>query len=281
MAQATDYYSFGKSFEHVNVAQNRYLYNGKELQDQAIGGTPFGWYDYGARFYDPELGRWHTMDPLAEKFRRWSPYNYCVNNPLRFTDPDGMQIIGTNGRPVTYSVDRNGDIVWSRNASADVKTYGNALLSVGSKSSLDRIINNDIKTHIVVSSDVKENGNRTTYGETVQGNNSEADNYGKVVNSDGTYGIKEATITIYKGSIDEAIQPGSGSKLEGLTETQAIGAVATHENVHASNKSEINKDLHYEVAHPNDVRGRPDKEVKPNQVEQRVIDNEKRKNTQQ
>ena len=77
-------------FEHVNVAQNRYLYNGKELQDQAIGGTPFGWYYYGARFYDPELGRWHSMDPLAEKYRRWSPYNYCVDNPLRFTDPDGM-----------------------------------------------------------------------------------------------------------------------------------------------------------------------------------------------
>ena len=66
LAQAPDYYPFGKSFEHVNVAQNRYLYNGKELQDQAIGGTPFGWYDYGARFYDAEIGRWHTPDPLDE-----------------------------------------------------------------------------------------------------------------------------------------------------------------------------------------------------------------------
>ena len=66
----------------------QYKYNGKELQDE-LG---LNVYDYGARSYDPALGRWMNIDPKADKYFDYSPYNYTINNPLYFVDPNGEDI---------------------------------------------------------------------------------------------------------------------------------------------------------------------------------------------
>ncbi|WP_439696627.1 DUF6443 domain-containing protein [Mucilaginibacter sp. AW1-7] len=81
-----DYYPFGLNVHRLQNAGNKYLYNKKELQEE------LGQYDYGARFYDPVIGRWGAVDPMAEKYYSLSIYNYTADNPVIYIDPTGAKI---------------------------------------------------------------------------------------------------------------------------------------------------------------------------------------------
>jgi len=89
ITEEENYYPFGLSHSNYwSLNSYQYKYNGKELQRDS------GMYDYGARFYMSDIGRWGVVDPLAEKMRRHSPYNYAFNNPIYFIDPDGREGVG-------------------------------------------------------------------------------------------------------------------------------------------------------------------------------------------
>lgn len=89
--QVAEYYPFGSSYLPLSPAgTNKYLYNGKEKQDDVLSSTALDEYDYGARFYDPQIGRWHVPDPFSEAFFEITPYAYVKNNSIMRLDPNGQ-----------------------------------------------------------------------------------------------------------------------------------------------------------------------------------------------
>jgi RHS repeat-associated protein len=80
--------------------QSPYKFNGKELDAET------GLYYYGARYYDPQSSTWLSVDPLAEKYAGWTPYNYCVGNPVVFVDPDGRDIDPESAKNVKHLIDK-------------------------------------------------------------------------------------------------------------------------------------------------------------------------------
>src|SRR5690606_27311478 len=96
VSQHMEYLPFGETLvdEHTNSYNSPFKYNGKEFDEET------GNYFYGARYYDPRLSIFISVDPLAEQAPDWTPYRYGFNNPIKYTDPTGMfedPVYGSDG----------------------------------------------------------------------------------------------------------------------------------------------------------------------------------------
>jgi len=240
--QVAEYYPFGSSYLPISPAgTNKYLYNGKEKQDDVLSGTALDWYDYGARFYDAQIGRWHVIDGKAEKYVRFSPYVYAINNPVRFLDPDGNQIVDAKGIEITYSAKTG----WSPNATRSVIRIGEAMMATPKGTEMfNKLKAADYSVTMTLNSGSSPSGKLGNMLPTY-------DDKGKLTKSDIT--IYEGSITSYREKLKDSkaaldrgaripiIDEGSKARLENgnmpQSNDEVIGQVGVHEGVHTTNKN--------------------------------------------
>ena len=197
--EENNYYPFGLKHKgynsNINGTHHKYMFSGKEFDESF---QTLNTYDFGARNYDPALGRWMNVDPLAEQMRRHSPYNYAFDNPIRYTDPDGRSpwdviITGEKSKEAFKQLNASTNLRLKMDESGKVTAKGNA------KTDTDKVL-----LEAINSKTVEVNINATSSNFTDEGNWFVGGAFGgSEVNGDGKVITSQTVNSEMTGKIDE------------------------------------------------------------------------------
>jgi hypothetical protein len=187
--------------------------------------------------------RWLSIDPKADKYHEWSPYVFAADNPIRYNDPDGGEFVDPNGKRMTYAVQKDGSVTFSKNATEDFRRVATGMAQTDVGRGMLKTMN-DVKTKISLVVD-KESVLYTADGKMEAGSTvpttSQTMVNGKPV---GEKTLAKAKITLYEAAIEKMIEKGDGKisingqtiDTKNMSVTDILASFGVHEGTHATDK---------------------------------------------
>jgi len=247
--QHLQYLPFGENFIEQRVTTDYYTpytFSAKERDPET------GYSYFGARYYDPNVSVWLSVDPLSDKYPSMSAFMYCAGNPVVLVDPDGRYFVGIFGQKVHVRQTKNGAIKVGIFAGRDLRRMARWINNSGSntaKSDFLATAENPTKVHFkITNKEISNNLLGLHQAHDADGKRLEWDsqqskfkgNPAYITDNSGKLYYKEATITIFSGNTGKSLQSIKNDYSDQLlTRKEACVSIMTHEEDHNNNQHTI------------------------------------------